>query len=185
MILLTPNDPLPTTHSANGNVHRLVKISPKVLVLEPGSINWWAALVSFAFFLIVLAICNAKHADRGLTIGLSLFPVFTAAGFGIVAFCYHRFGTRVRFDGDKQEVSITGRRHGGGFHYPWKDIRAVQFCDAGRKQGEGAAWHTFQVNLVVGSDKSSRINLLDSAGKRKLHSIAKELADFIEVPLVA
>jgi len=179
--LSVPQEPLATAHSANGNIHRLSRVSPGVLELEPGRADWWAALVSLAFFPIVLAVCIAMHAEMRLTVGLSLSPLFGAGGFGVGAFCYHRFGTRARFDRDRHMISVTGLRHGEGLRYSWDDIRAVQFCDAGRKHGEGA-WHAYQVNLVVGSTTVSRINLLDSGGKKKLHRIAKEIADFIGVP---
>jgi len=179
--LFVPQEPVATAHSANGNIHRLSKVSPGVQVLESGHADWWAALVSLALFPVVLAVCIAVRAEMRLTVGLSLFPLFAAGGFGVAASCYHKFGTRARFDRNNRKISVTGLRHGEGFRCSWDDICAVQFCDARRKRGEGA-WHAYQVNLVVRSDKSSRINLLDSRGKKKLRRIAKEIADFIAVP---
>ena len=179
---IVPNDPVATMHSANGNVHRLSRVSPTVLVLEPGRSLWVSALVFLALFPVVLIVCIAKHAEVGLTLGLSLLPLSGAGGYAVPAFCYHRFGTRARLDRDTQRVTVTGARHGAGLRYSLADVRAIQFCDAGIKQGEGS-WHAYQVNLVVAADVPSRINLLDSGGKKRLRSIAREIADFAGVPL--
>jgi hypothetical protein len=177
-ILAIPSEPLPTKLSANRNTHRLSKLSANVILLEPGKTELWAALLSLVFLPIVVASCLILHTSLALTIGLSLFPLFGVAGFGAGAFCYHKFGTRARFDREQRRVSVTGWRHGEGLSYPWEGIRAVQFCDSGRKLGG-----VHQVNLVVGTDPLWRINLLDSRGKRQLRLIADRIADFLEVPL--
>jgi len=176
-----PAEPAPATVSVNANIHRLSRVSSEVLVLEPGNSEWWAALIFLALTPVVLAVCLLKRADLRLTIGLTLFPVFGAAGCGVGAFCFHKFGTRARFDRDTRKVSVTGARHGSGFRYTWDQIQAVQFCAGKREPGQGTA-HPYQVNLVVGTNPPSRLNLLNSRGKKPLRRIAAEIAAFLGVP---
>jgi hypothetical protein len=78
-------------------------------------------------------------------------------------------------------VSVTGARHGSGFRYTWDQIQAVQFCAGKREPGQGTA-HPYQVNLVVGTNPPSRLNLLNSRGKKPLRRIAAEISAFLGVP---
>jgi hypothetical protein len=176
-----PNEAIATKHSASGNIHRLARPSRAVLVLEPGRKLWIMALLILAVVPVVWGVCIFKRAATELTVGLSLMPLIGAFGVAVGGFCFHRFGTRVRFDCDLQRVTITGARHAGGLHYSFSDIAAVQFCDAGIKQGDGA-WHAYQVNLVIGGAAPTRINLLDSGGRTQLQAMAKEIAEFLGVP---
>jgi len=180
-LLEVPAEPLPTTHLATRNVHRLTRESPGELVLEPGPADWWAALASLGFLPLILAVCFAKDASLGITVGLSLLPLLAAAGFTVAALVYDRYGTRARFDRDRRRVSVTGWRHGGGLSYPWEGIKAVQFCDPPGKFARSS--RVCQVNLVVGSDPLWRINLLHSGGRKQLRRMAAEIAVFLEVPL--
>ncbi len=109
----------------------------------------------------------------------------------VMALLFQLFGTRAQFDRDQQRVRITGLRHGKGRNYSFSDIVAVQFCGAGIKDSDVvgpdsrtySVWHAYQVNLVVRGDTTVRINLLDSGGGARLEAIAKELANFLGVPL--
>jgi hypothetical protein len=126
-----PNEPVATNSSASCNVHRLVRRSPTVLVLQPGRTPWVVALAFLAASPVVLAICIGMRAGLVLTVLLSVIPLCGVIPMVVVALCYQFLGTRARFDRDKQRISITGVRHGLGRDFSLSDIVAIQFCGAG------------------------------------------------------
>lgn len=178
-----PSTPLPASHSATYNIHRIYRPSPTVMLLQPSPVLWIWTLVALAFAPLVWSVGRACSFDTALTHGLSLALVFMAAGLAIMALIFHRFGPYVRFDRDTQHISITGLQYGKGHHHPMAEIRGVQFCDAGEKENTETSWHAYQLNLVLGRHAPTRINLLECAGEAKLRAIAQAVADFLGVPL--
>jgi len=179
------DEPVVTSCSFSANLHRLVRPSPAVLVLKPGCALWFAMLYFLALSLGVLAFCLGSP-PKGVPVYFpALFFLFGAVVVAVGAICFGRFGTRVRMDRERQQVKVTGVRHGVGGQYRFSDIAAVQFCDGGIKKGKGdAAWRSYQVNLVLNAATPHRINLLDSGAKPKLQIIAQNMADFLQVPLL-
>lgn len=152
-----------------------------MLQLAPDKRHWW---VVFFFLLLcpcVAGLCRAFDAERALTFGLAIMPLFGAGAFTLHGLGFLWLGTRAVFDRTNGRLSVTGARHGDGFNCALTELQAVQFCDAGEKGGDGS-WRAYQVNLVIKGTALTRINLLDSGGEHELRAIATEIAGFTGVP---
>ena len=178
---MVPAAPLDTDGSSNANFHRLKQPSEFKLVLAPGPALWLLAGIFIVTSVAAFIICSAK-ASSGATAAFTCGLLFLGLGFGIAAFIYHRFGMRATFDKMHGEIVVAGYRYTPPKRLSLGEVCAVQFCDAGIR-GKDESWHSYQVNLVTNRDKPKRINLLDSAGEKKLKAIADQLATFLNVPL--
>jgi hypothetical protein len=180
--LTIPAAPLVTTASSSANVHQLKTVSPLTLILEPRPAHWIWAGISLATSIVALVICFQKQATPAISLAVAAGPLAAAIGFIIAGLTYKRFGTRATFDRAAGEVLITGQRHGSGHRFHLQDVSGIQFCAAGLKGDEGS-WHAYQVNLLRGIEAVERINLLDSGDEETLRTIAKQIAEFLNIPL--
>jgi hypothetical protein len=183
-MLSIPDDPLPSNVSSTYIVHRLVRESPNVLILEPGPYLLRCAFVSIATLPIVVVVCLAMKLESKLTFGFSLFPVFAAGGAAVGHFIHQQLGMRARIDRDRRDIVVSKPASDEIHTLAIQDVVAVQHCDMGvhRWSEEGGKYRQFQVNLVLSDTSSSRRLLLNNAKRQELHRMAQDIANFLGVP---
>jgi hypothetical protein len=180
-MLVVPPEPLPITFAASRNEHRFLRMSPSMASLEPGNGNLIFGLVLLSMTPLVVAICWHYHLPRALMIFLPLIPVLGGVIHIVFQFIYAKFGTRINFDQSTAVATVTGVRHGGKIQLPFNNIRAVQFCEFKIKGSEIGP--VTQLNLIIEDPSVRRINLLQNGGRKKLHRIAGQIAEYLGVPV--
>ena len=75
-------------------------------------------------------------------------------------------------------ISISGPGHEADSQYSWNDIRTVEFLVIGRSRSR-----YMQINLVIGAEKPSQVNLLDCCGAPPTtRHLAEQIAEYMEIP---
>ncbi len=179
--------PVETIHSSNINVHRLVRLTPSVMVLEPGRGPWIAAFISLCVLPLGLWYFCQDLEDASLRWWIPRLPLPLGAGLTVSALGSHFWGTRIRFDLIAQTLTLsrfsgfqTFRRVSTSI--PLSKVCGVQFCEGGLHDGGKIAYQSFQLNLVLGPHPIKRVNLLENGNKLRLKGFGVQIAKFLEIP---
>jgi hypothetical protein len=113
--------------------------------------------------------------------------MYVMHGVGAVAFLLSGFYLvfdlgRTTFD--RAEGQWTDHRVSGSVTRPLQDILAIQVISGGVQKSEGGDYETFQVNLVVNDADEPRQNLIEYHELRGVQQMARQLAEFLAVPLL-
>jgi hypothetical protein len=85
---------------------------------------------------------------------------------------------------DRAAGEWTAHHLTGSVTRPLQDILAIQLISGGMQKSEDGQYETFQLNLVVHDDGAPRQNLIEHRELRGVQTMARQLADFLSIPLL-
>jgi hypothetical protein len=186
-----PTTPLPgyyrRNYLANMQQRRLVSQGPDCVELRFGVGAKVIGTISLAVGILQLGIFCACVAEvgwggqqaSGLLIGL--LPLAGGLAFSLSGlFLLLNLGL-VRFNRAVGELTI--RRPLRQYKHSLADVRAVQVVSGSRYSSEDGDYETVQINLVLNDPAQPRRNVVESHEGEATCQIARQLADFLRVPL--
>jgi len=182
-----PDTRLKVTGSSSRPFQRVKQISPQILELVPSPVG----LLIFGGSLVAGGIV-ATFLLFGLTElswELAILPlVGVIGGIGVLGGCViaQVGGTRIRFDRNRREITLSGVRFSPSVTLSFSDVGAIQLCYAGSEELTNSFRPTtiYQFNLVLNGSPLVRLNLLQCGNLKSMRKLAGAAAEFLNVPLV-
>jgi len=153
--------------------------SGKVLVLRP-SVGSRAFALAFLFFGVPLTFAAVANAAVGQEpFGLVLVGAFVGLIFVTIGTLQWVLPLRFEFDAAAGQLRLS--RPGRRWQRPLRDVLAVQLIEEPRSRRIGI---TYQLNLVLDDERQPRVNLSNHTDREATREVARELTQYLSVPLL-
>jgi hypothetical protein len=150
------------------STHRVVE-TRRGLVFVRTWRNWaWTAAGLLFAGTMVFAHVVVLALGRWL-LGVLLLPFSLFLGAGALMTLFRR---AIRFDAERREVTLEGRR------IPFSEVRGLQLLGERVFEDETLDWDSYELNLVLRD--GTRLNLVDHLSRGQLEREAQQLARLID-----
>ncbi|MCK4999368.1 MAG: hypothetical protein KAS23_07530, partial [Anaerohalosphaera sp.] len=91
--------------------------------------------------------------------------------------------TSIRFDRNAGTIKISRGRNSSATSIDLDNVVGIQLLDMGKISVARERLKVYQLNVIIQADPIERFHLLECGQQRKMQTLAKASADFLNIPL--
>ena len=180
------DEPLPTTSTCSEPSQRVILIDENFMELKP--LPKRTEKLAYAIMLVGIVISLAiwgftKEPMFAIITAVCIF----AGALSIIGICIiiRSFGTSVRFDRNTKTIKITGSISIPTMTFDFDNVIGIQLLYIGKITVgySSPRIKVYQLNFILQGDPVERLHLLQCGQQRKMQTLAKAAADFLNIPL--